>query len=135
MKRLGRRLSLVLAIWSRWGKIRVRLLDTDLPHVVNELEGAKRKARARAHPIHLGRTIRRVLSMGPFQARCLTTALVHFQLLREQGVPAQLVIGLPDQATSKDAHAWVEVEGVDVGPPPGRGSHQELARYGSVSTA
>jgi hypothetical protein len=24
----------------------------------------------------------------------------------------------------------VEVGGIDVGPPPGRGSHVELARYG-----
>lgn len=133
MNRLGRRLSLLGGIWFRTAKIRLRLLNTDLPTIVTELETPGRNARPRSHPIRLGRTIRRVLSIGPLKARCLTTALVHFQLLREQGVPAELVIGLPPAAPSKDAHAWVEIDGIDVGPPPGRGSHQELARYGSTA--
>jgi hypothetical protein len=52
-----------------------------------------------------------------------------FRLLHEQGDEAELVIGLPAAAATKDAHAWVEINGVDVGPPPGRGSHEVLARY------
>jgi hypothetical protein len=54
-----------------------------------------------------------------------------FRLLREQGDPAELVIGLPDAAADHEAHAWVEVDGRDVGPPPGRGQHEPLARFGS----
>jgi hypothetical protein len=135
MKRLARRLSLFFAIWSRLAMIRIRLFNGNLPDLVADLEKREQDERTKTHPVRLGRTIRRVLSIGPLRARCLTTALVHFQLLREQGQPAQLVIGLPLEATTKDAHAWVEIAGIDVGPPPGRGSHQELARYGSVSTA
>lgn len=48
----------------------------------------------------------------------------------EQGLPAQLVIGIPDGADSPDGHAWVEVRGIDVGPALGRGSRLELTRYG-----
>jgi hypothetical protein len=70
-----------------------------------------------------------VLRVGPRRARCLVAALVLFRLLREQGEPAELVIGMPRTPNSEDAHAWVEVGDVDVGPPPGRRGHLELARY------
>jgi hypothetical protein len=39
------------------------------------------------------------------------------------------VIGLPSSPTDKDAHAWVEVRGIDIGPAPGRLGHAELVRY------
>ncbi len=42
-----------------------------------------------------------------------------YRLLREQGDAAELVIGLPKNPADKSAHAWVELDGVDVGPPPG----------------
>ncbi len=60
-------------------------------------------------------------------------SLVLFRLLREQGTEAEVVIGLPQHAKDKNAHAWVEVGGVDVGPPPGRGDNIELVRYGGPS--
>jgi hypothetical protein len=53
-----------------------------------------------------------------------------FRILREQGDEPVLVIGLPEDAENHIAHAWIELGGRDVGPPPGRGDHQELARYG-----
>jgi hypothetical protein len=59
----------------------------------------------------------------------LFSALVLYRLLRAQGDRAELVIGLPSDARTKDAHAWVELDGVDVGPPPGRSGHLELTRY------
>jgi hypothetical protein len=81
-------------------------------------------------PRRLGRIIQRVLRLGPWQARCLWTALVLYRLLRAQGDEPQLVIGLPREPRDKDAHAWVELEGIDVGPPPGRSGHEELTRFG-----
>ena len=57
------------------------------------------------------------------------SSLVLYRLLREQGDDAELVIGLPQTPADKDAHAWVELAGRDVGPPPGRGPHEELARF------
>jgi hypothetical protein len=52
-------------------------------------------------------------------------------MLREQGTPAELVIGLAADARDHLAHAWIEVDGIDVGPPPGRYGHSPIARYGS----
>jgi Transglutaminase-like superfamily len=52
-----------------------------------------------------------------------------FKLLKAEGVNAELVIGLPASPESHIAHAWVEIDGRDVGPPPGRRNHEELARY------
>lgn len=79
----------------------------------------------------LGRLVHRVLNLGPLHARCLTASLVLFHELRRQGTPAELVIGLPAEPTDHVAHAWVEVGGEVVGPPPGRLGHEEMARYSS----
>jgi hypothetical protein len=54
---------------------------------------------------------------------------VLYRLLREQGDAAVLVVGLPEAAINKDAHAWVELNGIDVGPPPGRAGHEPMARF------
>ena len=61
--------------------------------------------------------------------RCLIAALVAFRLDRAEGHLVEIVIGLPMQPVDKDAHAWLEIDGHDVGPPPGRYGHVELARY------
>jgi hypothetical protein len=51
-------------------------------------------------------------------------------MLIRQGERPQLVIGLPPSPSSHEAHAWVEVAGQVVGPPPGRLGHEEMVRYG-----
>jgi hypothetical protein len=50
-------------------------------------------------------------------------------MLADQGYRPSLVIGLPRETESHDAHAWVEIGEVDVGPPPGKGTIVELARF------
>jgi len=77
----------------------------------------------------LGWAIDRTLRIGSRRPRCIFNALVLYRLLREQGDPAELVVGLPQAAITKDAHAWVELNGVDVGPPPGRAGHEPMARF------
>jgi transglutaminase-like putative cysteine protease len=111
--------------------VRLRLHSRSLPEVVTDLGTVNRAYRSpRRRPARLGRIVSRVLRIGPWRARCLHTSIVLYRLLREQGDDAQLVIGLPLEPKDKDAHAWVEMDGHDVGPPPGRGEHVELARYG-----
>jgi len=78
----------------------------------------------------LSRAVDRCLLVGPARARCLVRAMVLYRLLRRQGLRPQVVIGLPPAAGAPDAHAWVELDGHDVGPAPGRSGHDELARYG-----
>jgi hypothetical protein len=100
-----------------------------LPQAVARLGVASREARPRVEPRRLGRIVGRVLRIGWWRPRCLFSALVLYRLLREQGDPAEFLIGMPLDPRSKDAHAWVEVGRVDVGPPPGGRGRLPLARY------
>jgi transglutaminase superfamily protein len=118
------------AVWL-FAVIRARLHRRELRDVVSSLNAVERARAARARPIRLGTIVARALSIGPWEARCLHTSLVLYRLLREQGERPELVIGLKERPREKDAHAWVELDGRDVGPPPGRGRHRELARYPS----
>jgi Transglutaminase-like superfamily len=120
--------GLALRIWTLYPRVLVGLRREQLPAFVARLRApAARKA---AHsPDRLSRAVDRSLRLGSRQPRCLVSALVLYRLLREQGDEPELVIGLPQTAADKDAHAWVELGGVDVGPPPGRGTHEELARF------
>lgn len=71
----------------------------------------------------------RVLVLPWRRLRCLPRAVVLYSLLVDQGHDARLVIGLPPVSQSPEAHAWVEIEGTDVGPYPGREGRQELISY------
>ena len=124
------KLGLIAAIWIRFVRVKVLLGGGDVARATRTLGRPPTQARRRRHPINLGRAVWKALSPGPLRPRCLPVALVHYRLLIEQGLPAQVVIGLPDEAVGSDAHAWVEVDGIDVGPPPGRGGRVPLARYG-----
>jgi hypothetical protein len=107
-----------------------RLRRAPLPRVVQSFADSDRRTPSRVEARRLSRIVHGTLHVGPLRPRCLVNALVLFRLLRAQGDPAELVIGLPHDPRDHEAHAWVEVEHVDVGPPPGKGSHEELARYG-----
>jgi hypothetical protein len=107
-----------------------RLRREPLPRLVESFARRDREGIPRVEARRLSRIVHGTLHLGPFRPRCLVNALVLFRLLRAQGDPAELVIGLPQDPRDHEAHAWVEVERIDVGPPPGRGSHEELARYG-----
>ncbi len=123
------KVRLVARIWATYVRVRIGLARRPLPELVRELGRPGRPVPAADRPRWLGRAVFRSTGLGPIRPRCLTNALVHYRLLRASGVPASLVIGLKPNPTTKDAHAWVEVDGVDVGPPPGRRGHEELARY------
>lgn len=127
---IAAKLGLVARVW--WGFLDafVATKRRPLPQVVASFRASPVTARMRTDPRRLGKIIARLLAVGPFRARCLFTSLVLYRLLREQGDEPELVIGLPREPRDKDAHAWVEMDGVDVGPPPGRGLHEELARFG-----
>ena len=127
------RLRLGLSIWKRFVWIKALLRRRDLGDVTRVLGRRPRILARQRHPVNLGRAVWKALNPGSIRVRCLPTALVHYRLLVEQGLPAELVIGLSDGAESPDAHAWVEVDGYDVGPPPGRGGRLALARYGRES--
>lgn len=124
------KVRLTARIWRLFLVVVTEVRKRPLPEVVSRLQQAPALPAVDRTPAHLGSIVYRVLHVGAFGPRCLYLALVLFRLLRGQGVAAELVIGLPADPTNHEAHAWVEIEGHDVGPPPGRSGHQELARYG-----
>jgi Transglutaminase-like superfamily len=130
----GRRLSsfekllLALRVWRSYVVVLWKVRTKPLPRLTRDL-GAGRTSLQRHPPELLSHAVGRCLRLRSRQARCLTAALVLFKLLREQGDEPVLAIGLPAQAVDHRAHAWIELDGHDVGPPPGKGRHVPLARY------
>lgn len=125
---LGPKVRLALRVWSAYVRVRIGLRRTPLPALVRELGRSAVAAQPRK-PALLSLAVHRTLNLGPLRPRCLTRSLVLYRLLREQGEEAEVVIGLPELAHDHAAHAWVEVGGRDIGPPPGRGDHAPMARY------
>ena len=100
-----------------------------LPELVAELARPPRRP-APARPAQsLSWAVHRCLHMGGRGPTCLVRSLVLLRLLRAQGQDAELVIGLPAEASGPEAHAWVELDRCCVGPPPGQNGHAEMARY------
>ena len=123
------KLRLAMRVWIRFVLVSVHVRRQPLPSLVASLATADgRLSPRRFTPATLARAVDRSLRVGRHRPRCLLNALVLFRLLREQGDHVELVIGLPEQATDERAHAWVELDGRDVGPPPGRAGHREMAR-------
>jgi hypothetical protein len=123
------RAAMGMRAWFWFVFVRLSLKRRPLNEFVARLGRPSRVRMRGIDPVRLGKLVARSLRIGELDPRCMFTALVLFRLLREQGDSAELVIGLPPHPKSKDAHAWVELERVDVGPPPGRSQHEELVRY------
>lgn len=127
--------ALVLLVGADLLAVELGLRRRPLPALVAHLD---RRPWIRLRPLEprrLAKLVYRALCLGPGPPRCLVSSLVLFRLLRRQGTVAELVIGLPPSAVTHEAHAWVEASGDEVGPPPGRRGHVELARYGRAGRA
>lgn len=118
-----------MRVWALFLRVRLGLRREPLPAFVERLGRPGRQRSTRYAPARLSNAVDRSLRIARHRPTCLVNALVLYRLLREQGEAAELVIGLQPSPTVKDAHAWVELDGTDVGPPPGRAGHQELARF------
>lgn len=121
-------LRLFARVWATFVRVQVELRRHTLSDAVDRLDVVGER-RPREPLGRLSRAVTRSLRVGPWQSRCLSRSLVLYRLVREQGDPANLVIGLPDRSTSSDAHAWVEHVGRDIGPRPGGYGQTELVRY------
>jgi hypothetical protein len=120
--------GLAVRVWRSFVLVRIRAGRKPLPLFAHEL-GRTTVRTHRYAPSLLSRAVHRSLHLGPYRPRCLFNALVLYRLLREQGDDAELVIGLPPEAPDQTAHAWVELDGRDVGPPPGKVGHTAIARF------
>jgi len=128
---LPAKVRLALRIW-RWFFIARRNVNRrPLPLFVREFGAGPSLSRAGSlPPRYLSRAVDKALRIGGGEPTCLLKSLVLYRLLREQGDRAELVIGLPREARDHIAHSWVELDGADVGPAPGRGRHVAVARFG-----
>lgn len=132
---LATKIGLVLTAWYWFLRVHLLLRTHTLPRVVERLRPAATVGeKPQLNPRRLGRIVGKSLRLRDKQARCLIGSLVLYRMLLEQGTPAELVIGLPADARDHLAHAWIEVDGIDVGPPPGRYGHEPIARYGSEAS-
>lgn len=118
-----------LRIWVIFLGVRRGLRRGRLPALVARLGSRGRSGAVSRTPRELSRAVDRALRVGRRRPVCLVNALVLYRPLRRQGDDAVLVIGLPEDAPDHSSHAWVELGGVDIGPPPGRAEHREMARF------
>ena len=126
--RFGPKLRLAVRVWRSYLRVRAGLRRSPLPVLVGEL--GRTPGSASGHPpALLSLAVHRSLQLGPLRPRCLTSSLVLYRLLREQGDQAEVVVGLPLEAHNHFAHAWVELDDRDIGPPPGRGRHAPMGRF------
>lgn len=132
---LAERVRLLWRIWTSYAVVRFRLARLPLPAAVASLSPPARSAAPSATPRAQGRMVWRRLRVATWRPPCLARALVLYRMLALTGTPAVVVIGLPEQARTPEAHAWVEIDGVDVGPPPGRNGHVELVRFGAPTSS
>lgn len=124
---LPAKLRLLATVWATATVVVIGLRRERLPDLITRL--GREAHRRPVPPSLLSRAVSRGLRVGPWQPRCLIRALVLFRLLRSQGDPAVLVIGLAATRPSSEAHAWVELDGRDIGPAPGANGHRALVRY------
>jgi hypothetical protein len=121
------KVSLGVRIWAWYVLLVVLVRRRPLPELIERIGRVSRAPRRRYGPEHLSRAVERALRLA--RPTCLVSSLVLYRLLHEQGEPAELVIGPPLSRPHRVAHAWVEIEGRDVGPPPGRAGREVLARF------
>lgn len=129
MKKLDR-LALAAQVIFRYVRIRLLLMRrSPLPMVVDRLAPRDSHRDGAFSPPQLRRAVDRILRLPGRPLRCLPRALVLYSLLAERGYEPRLAIGLPESSSDVTAHAWVEVDGIDVGPSPGRNGHTALTTY------
>lgn len=132
---LAAKIGLAAKIWLDFVHVRFGLRRSGLPRFVEQLQETPSDRNVLAlEPRRLSRVVHRTLRVGPIRPRCLTSSLVLLKLLKRQDTEAELVIGLPHAGDGVIAHAWVEVDGVVVGPPPGSVGQRELVRYGQSTS-
>lgn len=125
-----RKLLLAADVWRTFAHVRARVYRDALPDLLADLtRDVPGYDEPVIHPRRLARAVDRSLRVGRRRPTCLMSALVLYRLLRRQGHEPALVIGLPAHALSARAHAWIELNGHDLGPPPGRGNHVPMARF------
>jgi len=124
------KLRLAAQIWVWSTQVALALRRAELPEYVGRVGAITGPPTRRPlDPRRLSGAVDRTLTLGRLGPRCIVRALVLYRLLKTQGDKPELVIGLSENPKDHLAHAWIELDRVDIGPRPGRHGHQELARF------
>jgi hypothetical protein len=107
-------------LW-RWGSLRPAAATDSLPN-----GGA-----ATPDPLNrdIAEAIRRAAAWAPVGGTCLPCALVGTVLLRRNGRPAQLTLGVATPGEGLMAHAWLESGGAPISGFPVPSTWQPLVRF------
>jgi hypothetical protein len=125
---VGAKLVWAIRMYWTWVVVLAQIRRTPLPDLIREMRVPRRSSPTWT-PRRTAANVTRLLRVGNHRARCLISSIVGLRMLSMAGYEAEVVIGLPNDATDHSAHAWLEVDGRDISPPPGRGDHVEIARY------
>ena len=117
----------VRVYWT-WLTVLLRINRIPLPDLVKKMKGQSRVSLPWS-PQRTVANVARLLRIRDPGARCLVASLVGLRMLSRMGREAELVIGLPSDPVDHSAHAWLEIDGRDIGPPPGGTGYVEIARY------
>ena len=117
-----------IRVYWTWLVVRLRIGRTPLPDLVEQMRGPSRMSLPWS-PQRAVANVARLLRVRDAGARCIVASLVGIRMLSRMGWGAELVIGLPSNPVDHSAHAWLEVDGQDIGPPPGGAGYAEIARY------
>ncbi len=104
----------VRVYWT-WVAVLLRIGRTPLPDLVEQMRGPSRVSLPWS-PQRAVANVARLLRVRNPGARCLVASLVGLRMLSRMGCGAELVIGLPSNPVDHSAHAWLEVDGRDIGP-------------------
>lgn len=126
---LREKCALALRVYRAFLRVAPRVHRRPLPGLVATLGAAPESLTPPVPAARVSRAVDRCLVFSRIRPRCITLSLVMYRLLVEQGERPELVIGLEPDAPGHRAHAWVELDGRDVGPPPGRGVHEPMGRF------
>jgi hypothetical protein len=98
--------SLALRWWGfrRWQVILAGLLPGRPALAIDD------RAQTLAQACGTARLVEALARRLPFRASCLHQSWVLWWLLRRQGIPAELRIGVRKPASQLEAHAWVEYQ-------------------------
>lgn len=121
--------ALALRVYRAFLRVAPRVHRRPLPELVAMLGVAPASPAPSVPAARISRAVDRCLVVLPVRPRCITLSLVMYRLLVEQGERPELVIGLEPGAPDHRAHAWVELDGRDVGPPPGCDGHEPMGRF------
>ncbi|MEO8201268.1 MAG: lasso peptide biosynthesis B2 protein [Gemmatimonadota bacterium] len=103
-----------------------------------EKVGRRRSSRtpSQAQQLAIAARVDRVLGLlpPPWRRTCLTRSIVLYHLLRRNGLPVELCLGVRRGVNGMDAHAWLELNNGPYLEPATEAGFEIIARFPAGAT-